>query len=138
MLYHVHCQVVAARCGLLDPEDGGSMTLQNGNNYLPVTWHNILRNLNHQHCEILKSYIVPGFGCTTIFTQMQDFMTSPQKNKSAKGKYIYPNTGCGRKNSPIWVGHSFGWGARTVVGSASSNSGVRAVFIVHHGVVGRT
>ena len=47
-------------------------------------------------------------------------------------------TGCGRKNSPIWEGHSFGWGARTVVGSASSNSGVRAVFSVHHGVVGRT
>jgi hypothetical protein len=47
-------------------------------------------------------------------------------------------TGCGRKNSLIWEGHSFGWGARTVVGSASSNSGVRAVFSVHHGVVGRT
>ena len=30
------------------------------------------------------------------------------------------------------------WGARTVVGSALSNSGVRAVFSVHHGVVGRT
>ena len=48
------------------------------------------------------------------------------------------NTGCGRKNSPIWEGHSFRWGGRTVVGSASSNSGVRAVFSVHHGVVGRT
>jgi len=47
-------------------------------------------------------------------------------------------TGCGRKNSPIWEGHSFGWGARRVVGSASSKSGVRAVFSVHHGVVGRT
>ena len=47
-------------------------------------------------------------------------------------------TGCGRKNSPIWEGHSFGLGARTVVGSASSNSGVRAVFSVHHGVIGRT
>ena len=47
-------------------------------------------------------------------------------------------TGCGRKNSPIWEGHSFGWGVHTVVGSASSNSGVRAVFSVHHGVVGRT
>ena len=46
--------------------------------------------------------------------------------------------GCGRKNTPIWEGHSFGWGARTVVGSASSNSGVRAVFSVHYGVVGRT
>jgi hypothetical protein len=45
---------------------------------------------------------------------------------------------CGRKNSPIWVGHSFGRGARTVVGSASSNSGIRAVFSVHQGVVGRT
>ena len=22
------------------------------------------------------------------------------------------STGCGRKNSPIWEGHSFGWGAR--------------------------
>ena len=22
------------------------------------------------------------------------------------------NTGCGRKNTPIWEGHSFGWGAR--------------------------
>ena len=51
---------------------------------------------------------------------------------------IFLNTGCGRKNTPIWEGHSFGWGARTVVGSASSNSGVRAVFSVHHGVVGRT
>ena len=29
-------------------------------------------------------------------------------------------------------------GARTVVGSMSSNSGVRAVFSVYHGVVGRT
>jgi len=29
-------------------------------------------------------------------------------------------------------------GAHTVVGSASSNRGVRAVFNVHHGVVGRT
>jgi len=48
------------------------------------------------------------------------------------------NTGCGRKNTLIWEGHNFGWGARTVVGSASSNSGVRAVFSVHHGVVGRT
>ena len=48
------------------------------------------------------------------------------------------STECGRKNSPIWEGHSFGWGGRTVVGSASSNSGVRAVFSVHHGVVGRT
>ena len=47
-------------------------------------------------------------------------------------------TGCGRKNSPIWEGHSFGWGARTVVGSASSNSCVRAVFSVHHSLVGRT
>jgi hypothetical protein len=47
-------------------------------------------------------------------------------------------TGCGRKNSPIWEGHSFRWGARRVVESASSNSGVRAVFSVHHGVVGRT
>jgi len=36
------------------------------------------------------------------------------------------NTGCGRKNTLIWEGYSFGWGARTVVGSASSNSGVRA------------
>ena len=48
------------------------------------------------------------------------------------------NRGCGRKNSPIWEGRSFGWGARTVVGRASSNSGVRAIFSVHHGVVGRT
>ena len=48
------------------------------------------------------------------------------------------STGCGRKNSPIWEGHSFGWGGRTVVGSASSNSGVRAVFSVHQDVVGRT
>ena len=47
------------------------------------------------------------------------------------------DTGCGRKNSPIWEGHSFRWGGRTVVGSASSNSDVRAVFSVHHGVVGR-
>ena len=47
-------------------------------------------------------------------------------------------TGYGRKNSPIWEGNSFGWGVRTVVGSASLNSGVRAVFSVHHGVVGRT
>ena len=31
-----------------------------------------------------------------------------------------------------------GWGGRTVVGSASSNSGVCTVFSVHHGVVGRT
>jgi len=46
-------------------------------------------------------------------------------------------TGCGRKNTPIREGHSFGWGARTVVGSTSSNSGVRAVFSVHHAVVGR-
>ena len=47
-------------------------------------------------------------------------------------------TGCGRKNVPIWEGHSYGWGECTVMGSASSNSGVRAVFSVHHGVVGRT
>ena len=47
-------------------------------------------------------------------------------------------TGCGRKNALIWEGHSFGWGARTVVGSVSLNSGVLAVFSVHHGVVGRT
>jgi len=40
-------------------------------------------------------------------------------------------TGCGRKNTPILEGHSFGWGACTVVGSTSSNSGVRAVFSVH-------
>jgi hypothetical protein len=43
--------------------------------------------------------------------------------------------GCGRKNIPIWEGHSCGWGAHTEVGSTSSNSGVRAVFSVHHGVV---
>ena len=49
-----------------------------------------------------------------------------------------PCTGCGRKNTPIWEGHSFGWGARTVVGSASSNSSACAVFSIHHGVVGRT
>ena len=48
------------------------------------------------------------------------------------------STGCGRKNTTIWEGHSWRWGGRTVVGSASSNSGVRAVFNVHHGVVGRT
>jgi len=48
------------------------------------------------------------------------------------------STWCGRKNNPIWEGHSFGSGARTVVGSASPNSDVRAVFSVHHGVVGRT
>jgi hypothetical protein len=44
-------------------------------------------------------------------------------------------TECGRKNFQISEGHSFGWGARTVVESASSNSGVRAVFSVYHGVV---
>jgi hypothetical protein len=48
------------------------------------------------------------------------------------------NTGCGRKNSPIWEGHSIGWRSRTVVGSASLNSVVHTVFSVHHGVVGRT
>ena len=48
------------------------------------------------------------------------------------------NTGCGRKNTSIWEGHSFGWVARTVVGRAFSNSGVRAVFNVYHDVVGRT
>ena len=48
------------------------------------------------------------------------------------------NTECGRKNTSIWEGHSFGWGARTIVGSTSSNSGVCAVFSVHHSVVGRT
>ena len=48
------------------------------------------------------------------------------------------NIGCGRKNSLIWEEHSFGWGGHTVVGSASLNSGVRAVFSVHHGVVRRT
>jgi len=48
------------------------------------------------------------------------------------------DTECGRKNTPIWEGHSFGWGALTVVESASSNSGVRAVFNIYHGVVGRT
>ena len=47
-------------------------------------------------------------------------------------------TGCIRKNFPIWEVHSFAWGGRPVVGSASSNSGVRTVFIVHLGVVGRT
>jgi len=52
--------------------------------------------------------------------------------------YLRQATGCGRKNTPIWEGHSFGWGAHTMVGSKSSNSGVRAVFSVHHGVVGRT
>jgi len=26
-------------------------------------------------------------------------------------------TGCGRKNAPILEGHSFGWGARTMVGA---------------------
>ena len=35
-------------------------------------------------------------------------------------------------------GIASGRGGRTVVGSASSNSGVRAVFSVHHCVVGRT
>jgi len=48
------------------------------------------------------------------------------------------NTEDGIKNSPIWEGHSFGWGSRTEVGSASSNSSVRAVFSVHHGMVWRT
>ena len=43
-----------------------------------------------------------------------------------------------RERQPIWAGHSFGWGGRTVVGSTSSNSSVRAVFSVHHGVVRRT
>ena len=52
--------------------------------------------------------------------------------------YYKPCTGCGRKNTPIWEGHSFGWGARTVVGSMSSNSIVRTVFSLHHGMVGRT
>jgi hypothetical protein len=48
------------------------------------------------------------------------------------------HTGCVRKKNPNWEGHSFGCGARTVVGSTSSNSGVRAVFSVHHGIFGRT
>ena len=47
-------------------------------------------------------------------------------------------TGCGRKNTPIWEGHSFRWGACTVVGSTSLNNVVRTVFSVYHGVVGRT
>jgi len=47
-------------------------------------------------------------------------------------------TGCGRKNAPIWEGHSFRWKARTLVRSTSSNSSVRAVFNVYHGVVRRT
>ena len=50
---------------------------------------------------------------------------------------IYFNTECGRKNTPIWEGYSFGLGVRTVVESTSSNSSVRAVFSVYHGVVGR-
>ena len=57
-----------------------------------------------------------------------------EKNYIFGGSY----TGCGTKNTPIWEGHSFGWGERTVVGSASSNSGERAVFNVYHGMVGRT
>ena len=48
------------------------------------------------------------------------------------------SVGCGRKNTSIWEGHSFCWGARTVVESTSSNSGVHAVFSVDHGVAGRT
>ena len=48
------------------------------------------------------------------------------------------NTGCGRKNTPIWESHSLGWGERAVVGSTSSNSGVLTVFSMHDGVVGRT
>ena len=51
---------------------------------------------------------------------------------------VKPHKGCGRKNTPIWEGHSFGCGGLTVVGSTSSNSGIRAIFSVHHGVVGRT
>ena len=47
-------------------------------------------------------------------------------------------TGCGRKNTAISEGHMFGWGAHAVLSSASSNSGVRAVCSVYHGVVGRT
>ena len=102
MLYHVYCQIVTAYCGLLDPEDRGSITLQNSNNYFPVTWHNILKNLHHKRWENLKSYIVPGFDCTTVFTRMQDdFMTSPQKNKSAKGKCIYSNIRQTSKIKPL-------------------------------------
>ena len=66
-----------------------------------------------------------------IYSAIEKYVLS----QSVKYTYIYR---CGRKNNPIWESHSFGWGARTVVGSASSNSGVRAVFSVHHGVVGRT
>jgi len=89
----ISCKLSVARCGLLDPEDGGSMSFQNGNNYFPVTWHIILKNLNHQHCENLKSCSVPGFVCATVFIRVQDGSTAnPQKNKSAKGKCIYPNT----------------------------------------------
>jgi len=51
---------------------------------------------------------------------------------------IYIYIGCGRKNTPIWEGHNFGWGGRTMVESMSSNSSVRTVFNAYHGVVGRT
>ena len=33
------------------------------------------------------------------------------KKLGKKRDYIYIYTGCGRKNTPIWVGHSFGWGS---------------------------
>jgi hypothetical protein len=53
--------------------------------------YHIQENLNlHQHCcEILKSH-----GAEFV------------------GNDIISNTGCGRKNSLIWEGQSFGWGAR--------------------------
>ena len=69
--------------------------------------------------------------------RLQSIATDMQHIDWAMSTTLSNSTGCGRKNSPIWEGHSFGWGGRTVVGSASSSSGVRAVFSVHRGVIGR-
>ena len=81
------------------------------------------------------------------------FMMHGQKNIKKILSFIYPiynhnwrnisalyKYRVRQKGLPDFVGSyvGAGGGARTVVGSASSNNGVRAAFSVHHGVIGRT
>ena len=52
-------------------------------------------------------------GSSTKFnTYLSQCMASDFRRLSAVLLYIAPDTGCGRKNTPIWEGHSFGWGTR--------------------------
>ena len=118
----------------------------------------VKRDVKHGHARRLDIRLTPHdqYYCSILYFTGSDLFNKNMRAHALQngftlneytlrpigstGMYCYHNLTirCGRKNSPIWEGHSFGWGARTEVRSTSSNSGVRAVFSLHHGVVRRT